>query len=301
MAMEAAMALTNRLLADAQALSAITAYLRAADESRHLDSALQAAVERVIDVLDARQALDALTPQERAVVIAFSRSYMHQALELIDEPHRPSTWSHSDPTILQAQGAASAVVARLIASSGVGKPSMRILDVGTGVGGLAVAFCQTFENSTVVGIDPWEPSLALARGNVQKAGLTDRISLLPVAVQEFADADGFDLVWLPSFFIPPTLMHEALRAIAGVLRPGAAVIMGVVEASDDPIADAVDAMITIRSGGSVLETADATRLLDQAGLENAAELPRNWQAPLRLVAAQKPVTPVRADVQAVAV
>lgn len=142
MAMEAAMALTNRLLPDAQALAAVTAYMRAASEGRALEPDLS-----------------------RAIVVAFASSYLRQALDIVNEPFRPNTWSHADATILQAQGAASGVVARLVREAGLGHASIRILDIGTGVGGLAIAFCEAFPQSTVVGVDPWEPSLALARNN----------------------------------------------------------------------------------------------------------------------------------------
>lgn len=283
MPMEAAMALTNRLLADAQALAAVTAHLRATAEGRALDPDLAQAVERVIDTLDARSALEQLTDSERGVVVAFSRSYLRQALELVDEPFRPNAWSHSDPTILQAQGAASGVVARLMLEGGLVGPSARILDVGTGVAGLAIAFCETFPESTVVGLDPWEPSIALARANVTRAGLQHRISLHQVTIQEFEDPAGFDLIWLPSFFIPGSVIGAAVAKCHELLRPDGRLVVGVVESSDAPLAGAVDAMITIRSGGSVLEPADAGVLLSAAGFGDVGEVSRTWQAPLRFV------------------
>jgi SAM-dependent methyltransferase len=285
-AMEAAMALTNRLLSQAQALAAVTAHLRLAENGAQADPALAARIERVIDVLDARDALAALTDRERAVVTAFARSYLHQALELMDEPWRPSAWSHSDATILQAQGAASAVVATLIAKAGAGGPGSRILDVGTGVARLAIAFCETFPGSTVVGVDPWEPALALARENVRSAGLGDRITLHALPIQEYDDADGFDLVWLPSFFIPDAVLAAALGRVRTLLRPGGRLIMGVIEGPDDALAGAVDAMITVRSGGAALEAAEAAARLEQAGFAGVAEVARTWQAPLRLFAAR---------------
>lgn len=74
MTIDAAMDLTNRLLAHAQALAAVTAHLRAAVESRPLDPDLQRAIDGVVDALGSRHPLEALTPQEREVVIAFARS-----------------------------------------------------------------------------------------------------------------------------------------------------------------------------------------------------------------------------------
>jgi cyclopropane fatty-acyl-phospholipid synthase-like methyltransferase len=287
MAMEVAMALTNRLLTQAQTLSAITAYLRLAAAGHEANPALQARLERIVDLLDAREALDALTEQERSVVTSFARSYLHQALELMEDPGRANAWSHSDPTILQAQGSASAVVATLIANAGLGGSGIRILDIGTGVAGLAIAFCNTFPDSTVVGLDPWEPSLALARANVSEADLGNRITLHGTPVQTFEDRDGFDLVWLPSFFIPEEVLDDALRRVRVLLRPGGCVVVGIIEGPEDPLAGAVDAMITVRSGGSVLEPDEAIERLEGAGFARVREVDRTWQAPLRLVAAWK--------------
>jgi tRNA1(Val) A37 N6-methylase TrmN6 len=49
------------------------------------------------------------------------------------------------------------------------------LDVGTGVGLLAVAAARVWPAATIVGIDPWEPSLERARANVAQAGLDGRM------------------------------------------------------------------------------------------------------------------------------
>lgn len=285
--MDAAMALVNRLLVQAQALSAVTAYLRLAAAEERENPALQKHIERIVDLLDAREALDVLTEQERAVVTSFARSYLHQALELIDEPGRANAWSHSDPTILQAQGSASAVVATLIDRSGLGRPGMRILDVGTGVAGLAIAFCRTFTGSTVVGLDPWEPALELARANVSKAELDSRITLHNTTIQSFEDDEGFDLVWLPSFFVPEAVLDSAFRRVRDILRPKGCLVVGILEGPEGPLSNAVDAMITVRSGGAILEPNEGIQRLERAGFTDVCEADRAWQAPLRLVVARQ--------------
>ena len=287
MAIEAAMELTNRLLSSAQALAAITAQMRAKAEGRGLQPELHDAVDRVIDALGARSALDQLTEPERTVVAAFARSYLRQAADLVEYPFRSSSWSHSDPTILQAQGKASGVVARLIREAGLTTPSMRVLDIGAGVAGLAIALCETFSDSQVVGIDPWEPSLALAKDNIRDAGLQTRITLRQVGIQDFEDDAGFDLIWLPSFFIPPQLISAAVHRCLTLLRPRGRLIVGVLEGPEDPVAGAVDAMITIRSGGSVIDPAGAAALLQSAGFSEVAEVRRQWPAPLRLVSGRR--------------
>jgi SAM-dependent methyltransferase len=226
-AFEDVMAATTRLLASSQALAGVVAHLRLEELGEEGDAAVRVQLERVLDELGLRDELDALAPEERAVVVAFNRSYLRQALDLVEEPARAGAWSHTDPTLLRAEGSASAVVARLFAAAGLGAPGARILDVGTGVAGLAIAFCTAFRGSTVVGVDPWEPSLAIARENVAEAGLGERITLLATTVQELADDDGFDLIWFPSFFIPEAVLDDALARLHGLTRPGGVLVLGV--------------------------------------------------------------------------
>jgi ubiquinone/menaquinone biosynthesis C-methylase UbiE len=175
-------------------------------------------------------------------------------------------------------------VARLIAGSGLGTPDARILDVGTGVGGLAVAFATRFPESTIVGIDPWEPALALAREKVAAASLDGRVTLLNTTVQELDDADGFDLVWLPSFFIPEPVLDTAIARINALMRPGATLVVGLRYGEDDEsLASAADDLFIVRAGGSVVYPEDAIARLRNAGFADPREVERDWDAPLRLV------------------
>lgn len=187
--------------------------------------------------------------------------------------------------LLRAQGSASGVVARLIADAGLGWPDARILDIGTGVAGLAVAFCSTFPNATVVGLDPWEPALAIARENVAEEGLEDRITLFTTKIESFEDPDGFDLTWLPAFFIPEAVLDDAIERIFAATRPGGTLVVGAPYGSDDdPLAAAVDDLFTVRSGGSVVNTDNMIARLERAGFADVREVERTWEAPLRLVA-----------------
>jgi precorrin-6B methylase 2 len=278
------MGLTNRLLAHSLALSAIAARLHLDELREQGDPALREQLDRILDELGVREQLDELGDQERAVLLAFARSYLAQGLDLIDDPARPSSWSHSDPVLLRAQGSASGVVATLLSDLGLTAPGMRILDVGTGVAGLATAFCQVVPESTVVGIDPWKPALDLARENVASAGLEGRVTLVETTIQEFEDAEGFDLAWLPSFFMPESILEDASRRLFELLRPGGRVVVGVTFSDgSDALAAVTDDLMTVRSGGSVLDPPGATALLERAGFADASEIERTWNPPLRFV------------------
>jgi SAM-dependent methyltransferase len=278
------MGLTNRLLANALALAAVAAHLRLEELGEQADPALREQLDRVLEELGVREQLDGLEAPQRAVLLAFARSYLAQGLELIDDPARPSSWSHSDPVLLQAQGSASGVVATLISDLGLLSSGMRILDVGTGVAGLAVAFCRVAPDATVVGVDPWGPALELARETIEDAGLRDRITLVESRIQDLDDPDGFDLAWLPSFFIPEAALDEAVRRIHGLLRPGGRLVVGFTFADERDLLSAVtDDLMTVRSGGSVLDAAKAIAVLEGAGFDDVREAERTWNPPLRFV------------------
>jgi SAM-dependent methyltransferase len=287
-AFEELMRLSNRLLTNAQGLAALAARLRLDELGLEGDPAVRPQLERVVDALGVREHLDGLDEGERSVLLSFTRSYLAQAIDLVEDPGRPGEWSYSDPVLLEAQGSASAVVARLIAEAGLGTPGARILDVGTGVGGLAVALATTFPGSTVVGIDPWEPALVLARERIAATGLDERVAVLPVTVQELEDVDDFDLAWLPAFFIAERFLDEAIARIHAILRPGATVVVGIPGGADEEsLASAVDDLFTVRSGGSVLSPEDALARLRRAGFAETWEVERTWDAPLRLLVGRR--------------
>jgi SAM-dependent methyltransferase len=288
-ALDELMGLTNRLLAQSLALSAVAARLRLDQLGEHGDPAIRDRLDRVLDALGVREQVDALADEQRAVLLSFARSYLAQGLDLVDDPARPSSWSHSDPVLLNAQGSASGVVATLLADLGLTSPGMRILDIGTGVAGLATAFCRLVPDATVVGIDPWPPSLELARANVAEAGLESRVSLVETTIQDYTDDAGFDLVWLPSFFIPERALDDAVRRILELLRPGGQVVVGVaVAGAGDELESATDDLMTVRSGGSVLDPAAAVAVLEASGFADARELERTWNPPLRFVVGTRP-------------
>ena len=97
------------------------------------------------------------------------------------------------------------------------------LDVGTGVGLLAVVARRTCgPSTTIVGIDIWDPSLERARANVEGAGLADRISLRKQALTELSDSEAFDCAWVPTFFLTEADLEKALPAVcSGLSVPGA--------------------------------------------------------------------------------
>jgi 2-polyprenyl-3-methyl-5-hydroxy-6-metoxy-1,4-benzoquinol methylase len=281
------MALATRLLTQAEAAAALVARLELDATRDYGDAEVRAQLDRVVDALGARESCGSLSGRERAIVIGHVTTMLRQAMELVENPGRGGGWVYTDPAIIEGQGASSAMVAQLIAKAGIGTPAGRILDVGTGVGGLAIAFCRTFPQSTVVGIDPWEPSLALARRNVAAAGLDTRITLRSERVEELDDRDGFDLVWMPVIFLREQILRGAVARAVSAMRPGGEIVLGRYAGSDDPLVDALGDLRTIRSGGALLGPDDTRGLLERAGLVDVREIERTWPAPLGLTVGRR--------------
>jgi precorrin-6B methylase 2 len=275
-------ALAMRIVTQAESLAALVARLKldAADEPG--DSEITAQLDRVVDLLGATDLRAGLDERERATVIGHASTMLRQAVDLIDDPVRPGGWYYTDPQVLQSQGASSVIIAQLLAGAGIGRDGARILDVGTGVGALAVAFCRTFRDSTVVGLDTWELSLELARQNVAAAGLGSRITLRSTPIDAFADGDGFDLVWMPVIFLSRPILDAAVAHAVAAMRPGAQIVLGRYAGPDDPIASALGDLRTVRSGGTLLDGSESRALLEGAGLIDVREIDRTWPAPIAL-------------------
>ena len=287
MSFDQVMQRTDEMVRQAQSLAAMAARLRLRQLELDGDEAVNAQLERVSDALGTRALYDDLTPEQAAMIAAYTRSYLRQAVDLIEDPARAGAWTNDDPAILQAQGQASAMVADILVGAGLGRPGARILDVGTGVARLAIAFCKAFADCTVVGVDPFEPALALARANIAEEGLDSRITLVAKPIQELEDDDGFDLVWFPTFFVPDSVLDDALVRIRNMARPGAQVALGVFEAPEDPLAAATDALFTVRAGGAALTIDDATARLARAGFDDVDHVSRDMNVPLQLVVGRR--------------
>ena len=192
-------------------------------------------------------------------------------------------WTSQDDDAILAQGRASAQGAHLLnmfavpMMEGLGEllcgSSPVMLDVGVGVGALAVAFCQEYPGLRVVGLDVFPRALTLARKSVDEAGMADRIELRRQDVAQLDDRDVFCLGWLPAPFVPRAALEAGLPRMVAALVPGGWILFGHGMFGESGLSGALTRFQTVAFGGTAITIDEAHDLLRGVGLEEVTSLP----------------------------
>lgn len=170
----------------------------------------------------------------------------------------------------QAEG-----LAGLIGLAGV----RRVLDVGGGSGGNAIAFCRLAPDMTAVVLD--RPSItSLTRDYVARAGLADRIAIMDGDYNEAEFGSGFDLVLFSAIvhINSPgqnlSLMERAARA----LNPGGRVAVSDFIMDDDRLSPPSGTLFALNmlvntDCGDVYTNSEVRSWMEAAGLEPGDPVP----------------------------
>lgn len=220
---------------------------------------------------------------------------LHQAAALASG--RVVSWGDQSDQALLAQGQASAIGARAFAelvlpatgdlANRLAAPGARMLDVGTGVAALAVAFVQVFPQLEVAGIDVLDRALDLARQNVAASDVAARVAVRKQDVAGFTDDTGFDLAYLPAPFVPRPALQAGLPRVVAALRPGGWLFVAHGKFGGTPAEDALTRLKTLVYGGTPLDEAEASDKLRNAGLTSVRPVPTPKGAP-GITIGQKP-------------
>ena len=220
--------------------------------------------------------LPLLQPPAAAGFLADLRLTYLQAWDTIARAQRGALqtgWHYTDPEILAGpgirSGQATELMVRLLFPQLEGleertRGPWAFLDVGTGVAGIAIALCHASPTVRVVGLEPAEAPLALARRNVAAAGLADRIELRRQRVEELTDSAAFDLAWLPQVFLPGAVLPRALRAAWTALRPGGWILLPAISVTGEDTPAALARFRNVLWGGDPLTAEDVAQLLEEA-------------------------------------
>ncbi len=163
---------------------------------------------------------------------------------------------------------------------------LRILDIGTGSGCIAVSLAYYLENCVVTAVDISEGALEIARENAERAGVAGRIEFIKSDLfSALASPEGprlFDVIVSNPPYIPESQRHTlqrevreyepALALFAG--EDGLEIICRIIEQSPDHLAEGGRLFIEVGQGqaGNVLKLMEPhfTRLeihRDMAGIE----------------------------------
>ena len=159
--------------------------------------------------------------------------------------------------VLDAQGQVSRLIVRGIAAAGAQQADLAsrlqqpgtFLDIGAGVGWLAIEAAQSWPKLQVVGVDSWEPALELARKNLAQSSVAARVEFRWQRIEELTDEAVFALAWLPAPFIGEGAMATALERVYQALRPGGWLIVGLYPPTPDQLGQILTKLRIVRSGG----------------------------------------------------
>jgi SAM-dependent methyltransferase len=288
--------LIARLNLSASALSVLGAAIDSRMTGKSFDSEIQPHVDAVLDALEARELLDGLSSLELQHMLAEIRLTLLQGARLLEGMPEPG-WAYTDPDILQAAGGVSAgfvaalkqvIAPRLPGLSERLDASGSFLDVGVGVAGLSIAMARLWPTLRVVGVDPWAPSLVIAREKVRAAALTDRIELRKQAAEDLTDVGSFDLAWIPSAFIPERSITAVARRVHRALRPDGWLLFAMINPGSDPLATSFARLRTTIWGGALLTTSEAQTMLERIGYVAVQRLPIPPSATVAMIAGRRP-------------
>lgn len=183
-----------------EALAALGAELRLRRKGPGSDSRVPSLVQDVLHRIDPGL-LDGLEPSQELAVLALIQAFFRQANDLLENPGRAPGWTYEDPVILESQGQVSRLIVRSIDTLAVKRPALgttlkqpgALLDVGTGVGWLAIEAARSWPALRVVGIDSWEAALILARKNLAQSDVAERVELRSQRVEQLDDEKMFTL------------------------------------------------------------------------------------------------------------
>jgi SAM-dependent methyltransferase len=280
-------------------LTALAAILEAKATGTQLDPTLAAVAQGLLEQVGAGGYADSLSPQEASMSAAMIRAIYLMDAKMLSASTRAKTWSHPEPEILNAIGnaarthAASFTRALVPLCDGLAErlsaPTARLLDVGVGVAGTACALAQMWPELKIVGIDVWQPSLRLARENIDNAGLANRIEIREQSVDAFDEKNNYDACYFPVHFIPERFARPGLARILAALRPGGWIATGATPFEDMPPPVAALHRLRETQWGSPLWTIDQTeQALRDAGFVDLRRAPPQPGPPVIWIVGRKP-------------
>ncbi|MDT0263353.1 SAM-dependent methyltransferase [Jatrophihabitans lederbergiae] len=186
-------------------------------------------------------------------------------------------WAEQPDEVLLRQGRASAATGRAIAKRIVpdltgllerlSRPGGRVLDVGTGVGALAIALVQELPHVRVTAIDILDRAIRLARVELDGAGVDrDSIELRQQDAADLTEVDCYDMVWLPAPFLTVESLEATIPRCVQALAADGWIVVGTNPPPTTSLSSAVAQWKAHRSGGSGADADLIASILEDLGM-----------------------------------
>ena len=249
------MAELGRLGIEAQKFAALGVALRLHASGEPVPPDVERALRDVINTL-VPGGLGALTREEAVTAANYVTFQTEEARELLREPGRAPVWRIDDPAVLQSMGDLSRMLPRRMLAFAADRPALataltgRLLDVGTGVGAIALEAAARCPALHVVGLDIWDPALALARENVAASPYSSRIEIRKQSITELDEEAAYSLAFLAAPFMNRDLVEAALDRLAVAIAAGGYLVIALYIPPSDQLVGALTRLRHIRSGGT---------------------------------------------------
>jgi hypothetical protein len=186
---------------------------------------------------------------------------------------------HTDPELLLAQGTSGLAAARTLAGHGVQRmaglaerlsaPTASFLDVGAGVGVIAIEMCRAYPSLRVVGLEPAEAPRRQALDRIAAAGFSDRIEIRGQGVEALTDVEEFDFAYLPQVFLSEDAFLQSLTTVLRALRRGGWAALPVISVTGDDLGAALARLRNTLWGGGA-PTRGGGRGVDRGRVHSSA-------------------------------
>ncbi|MBV9107227.1 MAG: class I SAM-dependent methyltransferase [Verrucomicrobia bacterium] len=274
MSLESLMTELQTLNLSVETLAVLGAELRLRSEGLSGDPRVRSLLQAIVEKIDP-ELFDGLNPNQEHSALAYIQTSFRQAIDLLENPACPPGWTYEDPIILESQGQLSRLIARSIERVAAQVPDLGLtlcqpgvfLDIGTGVGWLAIEAARAWPALRVVGIDFWEPALNLARKNLTQSGVADRVEYRLQRIEQLDDDAVFMLAWLPGPFIAAGTMVAALERVYQALKPGGWLVLGFYPPAPNALGQLLTDLRIVRGGGHPWTTQEVEEQLGRTGFQ----------------------------------